>query len=66
MRAVPAALLAASPLIVRDVDRRFGGMTDAPASAMADTERDITADFTSVHGEVRLPFDAERRELPGP
>lgn len=56
-----AVLFTLSLLLIRDVDRPFGGVIAVDASAMQRTERDLTEDFLAEYGQVPLPCDAQGR-----
>ncbi|MGW8375177.1 hypothetical protein [Streptomyces sp. ODS28] len=58
---VVTALMTASLLIIRDVDRPFGGAITVNATSMSVTEKDISADFASTYGKGKLPCDAQGR-----
>ncbi|GAA4422860.1 hypothetical protein ACFQV2_32890 [Actinokineospora soli] len=54
---VLTALFTLSLLLIRDVDRPFGGAISVSADTMRDTEADITEDFTTLYGANTLPCD---------
>jgi len=56
-----AALFTLSLLLIRDVDRPFGGVIAVDASAMSRTEEDLTEDFVAEYGQVPLPCDEQGR-----
>ncbi|MFI9818345.1 bestrophin-like domain [Saccharothrix variisporea] len=61
---VLTTLVTLSLLLIRDVDRPFGGAIGISPEAMAHTEADIAEDFADAYGQNALPCDAEgnRRE----
>ncbi|XVV01373.1 hypothetical protein ACQPW3_28710 [Actinosynnema sp. CA-248983] len=56
---VLTTLFTLSLLLIRDVDRPFGGAIGITAAAMQDTADDISDDFIREHGEQNLPCDEE-------
>ncbi|WP_370414154.1 hypothetical protein [Streptomyces fradiae] len=55
---VITALLTTALVIIKDVDRPFGGIVDVEPTAIADTERQAYRDFTAHHPAAELPCDA--------
>ncbi|MEV0317979.1 hypothetical protein ACIBKX_02540 [Streptomyces sp. NPDC050658] len=56
---VITALLTTTLIIIRDVDRPFGGIIDVSPTALSDVERQITKDLTA-HGAVSdIPCDED-------
>ncbi|MDI3407370.1 bestrophin-like domain [Streptomyces cavernicola] len=54
---VITGLLTTTLCIIRDVDRPFGGITDVDPTAITETERQATRDYTAHHGLAGLPCD---------
>ncbi|WP_406839487.1 hypothetical protein ACICHK_31195 [Streptomyces sp. AHU1] len=55
--AVITTLLTATLVIIRDVDRPFGGVIDVEPTAISEIERQATRDFTANHPAAELPCD---------
>ncbi|MEV4424140.1 hypothetical protein AB0K23_01940 [Streptomyces sp. NPDC049602] len=53
------ALLATALVIIRDVDRSFGGIIDVQPTAISEAERQATRDFLAHRPATELPCDAE-------
>ncbi len=56
-----AVLFTLSLLLIRDVNRAFGGVIAVDASAMQRTEEDLTEDVLAEYGQVPLPYDEQGR-----
>ncbi|MEU9706480.1 hypothetical protein [Streptomyces sp. NPDC047981] len=56
---VITALLTTALVIIRDVDRPFGGIIDIAPTAIAETERQAQRDFAVNGPAAHLPCDAE-------
>lgn len=54
---VLAALLAATVLLIRDLDLAFAGVAKIGPTAMADARDEITANFQASYAGDRLPCD---------
>jgi hypothetical protein len=52
---VITALLGASLLIIRDMDRPFGGITDVVPTAVEDAEKDVTDGYHERYPISRCP-----------
>ncbi|MEV0319403.1 hypothetical protein ACIBKX_37810 [Streptomyces sp. NPDC050658] len=57
--AIFTALLTASLLMIRDVDRPYQGLIKVDSISMTVTSQDISADFASAYGEGKLPCDEQ-------
>ncbi|GAB7109060.1 hypothetical protein JCM4814A_73740 [Streptomyces phaeofaciens JCM 4814] len=55
---VITALLTATLVIIRDVDRPFGGIINVSPTAITEAERQATRDFVANHPATDLPCDA--------
>lgn len=55
--AVVAGVVATSLLLIRDVDRAFGGVVSIEPDAMTSTLEDVRQDFATAYGSGRLPCD---------
>lgn len=58
------ALFTLSLILIRDVDRPFGGAISVSAEAMRDTESDIAEDFIDVYGQNALPCNDKGEKTP--
>ncbi|GHB07201.1 hypothetical protein ACIQRS_25635 [Streptomyces termitum] len=56
---VITALLTTALVIIRDVDRPFGGIISVDPTAIAEAERQAERDFTAHHPVADLPCDAD-------
>ncbi|MER8237006.1 hypothetical protein [Streptomyces sp. NPDC094049] len=56
--AVITALLTTTLVIIRDVDRPFGGIINVGPTAIAEAERQAYRDFTANHPSAALPCDS--------
>ncbi|MEK9520604.1 DUF4239 domain-containing protein [Streptomyces sp. NPDC087908] len=56
---VITALLTTALVIIRDVDRPFGGIIDIQPTAIAVVERQARRDFTAHHPAAEVPCDAD-------
>lgn len=56
---VITALLTTALVIIRDVDRPFGGIVDVEPTAITEVERQATRDLTANHPGAELPCDDE-------
>ncbi|MFE1288375.1 hypothetical protein [Streptomyces sp. NPDC058751] len=56
--AVITALLTTALVIIRDVDRPFGGIINVSPTAITEAERQATRDFVANHPASELPCDA--------
>ncbi|MFD5764636.1 hypothetical protein ACFWIN_02255 [Streptomyces sp. NPDC127049] len=56
---VITALLTTALVIIRDVDRPFGGIIDIEPTAIAEAERQARRDFTANHPASELPCDTD-------
>ncbi|MFJ3667166.1 hypothetical protein ACIPSE_11980 [Streptomyces sp. NPDC090106] len=56
---VITGLLTCALVIIRDVDRPFGGIIDISPTAITETERQAERDFTTNHPATDLPCDGE-------
>ncbi|MFJ8825496.1 hypothetical protein ACIREE_27455 [Streptomyces sp. NPDC102467] len=56
---VITALLTTMLVIIRDVDRPFGGIIDVKPTAITDVERQATRDFLAHHPATQIPCDAK-------
>jgi len=56
---VITGLLTTALVIIRDVDRPFGGIINVAPTAMAEAERQAERDFTANHPAAELPCDDE-------
>ncbi|NUP17989.1 MAG: hypothetical protein HOZ81_18240 [Streptomyces sp.] len=56
---VITALLTTMLIIIRDVDRPFGGIIDVQPTAIAEAERQATRDFLAHHPASQLPCDGQ-------
>ncbi|MFF0274594.1 MULTISPECIES: bestrophin-like domain [unclassified Streptomyces] len=54
---VITGLLTTALVIIRDVDRPFGGIIDIEPTAIAEVERQAQRDFTANHPNAALPCD---------
>ncbi|MEU7022486.1 hypothetical protein ABZ990_17740 [Streptomyces sp. NPDC046203] len=54
---VITALLTTTLIIIKDVDRPFGGIVDVPPHAIAEVERQATRDFVAHHPASQIPCD---------
>ncbi|MEU1151229.1 hypothetical protein ACFYO9_34670 [Streptomyces sp. NPDC005863] len=57
MLTVITALLTTMLIIIRDVDRPFGGIINVSSTAITDVEKQATRDFAAHHAGTRLPCD---------
>lgn len=62
---VITALLTTMLIIIRDVDRPFGGIIDVEPTAISEVERQATRDFLAHHPATQIPCDekGDRRRL---
>ncbi|MFJ6698250.1 hypothetical protein ACIQM4_19560 [Streptomyces sp. NPDC091272] len=61
---VITALLTTMLVIIRDVDRPFGGIIDVKPTAISDVERQATRDFLAHHSDSAIPCDDEGSRRP--
>ncbi|MFG2113338.1 hypothetical protein ACGFRB_11990 [Streptomyces sp. NPDC048718] len=54
---VITVLLTTTLIIIKDVDRPFGGIVDVRPTALAEAERQATRDFLAHHPASRIPCD---------
>ncbi|MFG3283185.1 hypothetical protein [Streptomyces sp. NPDC048111] len=57
--AVITALLTTMLVIIRDVDRPFGGIIDVKPTAIGEVERQANRDFLAHHPAIQLPCDGD-------
>ncbi|MER6955963.1 hypothetical protein [Streptomyces sp. NPDC000618] len=55
---VITALLTTTLVIIRDVDRPFGGIINVSPTAITEAERQAARDFVANHPATELPCDA--------
>ncbi|MER7761860.1 hypothetical protein [Streptomyces sp. NPDC097619] len=60
---VITGLLTTALVIIRDVDRPFGGIIDIAPTAIAEVERQALRDFTRYQPASRLPCDTEGNRI---
>ncbi|MFE9839082.1 hypothetical protein ACFYP4_28675 [Streptomyces sp. NPDC005551] len=61
---VITVLLTAMLIIIRDVDRPFGGIIDVNPTAIAEVERQATRDFLAHNGADDIPCDDQGDRRP--